>query len=216
MDLYCERCGPEFWAEPLNAWTNLSFLIAAFLCYLSAKRRMLFSGEIIILVGLAATVGVGSFLFHTFATVWAMWLDLIPILLLQLVFVWVYARKHLGFNQPATLGLTIGLVALSLCGLLLRDVLNGSVTYLPAWLLLGFFGFHFLRNSQNQPWLLLGATIAMFLALVFRTIDLAVCNAFPCGTHFLWHLLNGVTVFLVIQSLIVSEPLKQYGQRPAA
>lgn len=205
MDLYCERCGPEFWAEPLNAWSNLSFLIAAFASYRTATRREIFSGEIAVLVSLAAIVGVGSFLFHTFATVWAMWLDVIPILLLQLVFVWVYTRKQMGCSQPVAWGVMLGLVTLSLGGLSLRDVLNGSMMYLPAWLLLGVFGFHALTTSQHQPWLLLAATVTLFLALVFRTIDLAVCDAFPYGTHFLWHLFNGLTVFLVIQSLIVNQ-----------
>ena len=29
IDGYCERLDPSFWAEPLNAWTNLAFLLAA-------------------------------------------------------------------------------------------------------------------------------------------------------------------------------------------
>ena len=29
MDNYCERVGPEFWSEPLNAVTNAAFLVAA-------------------------------------------------------------------------------------------------------------------------------------------------------------------------------------------
>ena len=29
IDGYCERLDGAFWAEPLNAWTNLAFLLAA-------------------------------------------------------------------------------------------------------------------------------------------------------------------------------------------
>jgi hypothetical protein len=29
IDLYCERVSPSFWAEPVNAVSNLAFLIAA-------------------------------------------------------------------------------------------------------------------------------------------------------------------------------------------
>ncbi|MFT7390517.1 MAG: hypothetical protein ACI9ZH_000740, partial [Paracoccaceae bacterium] len=29
IDAYCERLGPQFWAEPVNAATNLAFLIGA-------------------------------------------------------------------------------------------------------------------------------------------------------------------------------------------
>ena len=30
IDNYCERIGDGFWAEPLNAITNLAFILAAF------------------------------------------------------------------------------------------------------------------------------------------------------------------------------------------
>lgn len=33
VDIYCERLGPSFWAEPFNAVTNASFLIAAWFAW---------------------------------------------------------------------------------------------------------------------------------------------------------------------------------------
>ena len=38
VDLYCERLDPSFWAEPLNAFTNLSFLIAAAIAFVQWRR----------------------------------------------------------------------------------------------------------------------------------------------------------------------------------
>jgi hypothetical protein len=32
IDAYCERLGPGLWAEPLNAVTNLAFIVAAVIC----------------------------------------------------------------------------------------------------------------------------------------------------------------------------------------
>jgi hypothetical protein len=32
IDAYCERLGPGLWAEPLNALTNLAFIVAALIC----------------------------------------------------------------------------------------------------------------------------------------------------------------------------------------
>jgi hypothetical protein len=29
IDSYCERTGPDFWSEPFNALSNLSFIVAA-------------------------------------------------------------------------------------------------------------------------------------------------------------------------------------------
>ncbi len=208
MDMYCERCGPEFWAEPLNALSNVSFLIAAFLAWRSAKRHRNLSPELQILIALAATVGVGSFLFHTFATEWAMYLDVVPILLFQLDFIWLYARRQMGLNSTKS-GLLLLLLLLSSLPLLaLRDVMNGSLSYVPAWMLLTGFGCHHIRQAKSGPWQLLIAAILLFVALVFRTIDQAVCDTLPYGTHFLWHLINGVTFFLVMQSLIVNPPEK--------
>jgi len=206
MDLYCERCGPGFWAEPLNALTNAAFLVAALFASLSAKRHGSMTGKVKCLIGLAVTVGVGSFLFHTFATLWAMYLDLIPIVLLQLSFFGLYARDQIGLSQTSVGLLLAGLLAVSLPGMRENAPLNGSLAYLPGWALLAVFGAYHIRQSKNQPWGLLAAAILLLIALVFRTIDQAVCETLPCGTHFLWHLLNGGVVFLVIQSLIVNPP----------
>lgn len=206
MDLYCERTGPEFWAEPLNALTNASFLLAAFFAYHTAKKHRALCPPIRILIGLAATVSVGSFLFHTFATVWAMYLDMIPIFAMMLFFMWVYFREQIGWSPLACGVLLAGLLATSLAGLPMRHVLNGSLMYVPAWLLFCGLGAWHIRNSKRGPWSLLGAAIVLLLGLGFRTIDLAVCGTIPFGTHFLWHLLTGVLVYLAIHSLIVNRP----------
>jgi len=38
IDLYCERLGPGIWAEPINALTNLAFLVAAFAAWRLADQ----------------------------------------------------------------------------------------------------------------------------------------------------------------------------------
>ena len=44
FDLYCERTGVEFWSEPVNALTNLAFVVAGLwgpLCDAAAGPRSL-------------------------------------------------------------------------------------------------------------------------------------------------------------------------------
>ena len=41
IDIYCERIEPGLWAEPLNAITNLAFIIAAFLLIRMILRLMI-------------------------------------------------------------------------------------------------------------------------------------------------------------------------------
>lgn len=38
IDLYCERIYPGFWAEPLNAITNIAFIIASFWAWQTAYK----------------------------------------------------------------------------------------------------------------------------------------------------------------------------------
>src|SRR5690606_41894770 len=71
VDIYCERLGPGFWAEPVNALTNLAFIAATIWGAASARHRGEDSPAIWLLIGLAVMAGIGSFLFQTIAQVWA-------------------------------------------------------------------------------------------------------------------------------------------------
>ena len=90
VDLYCERLGPGLWAEPVNTTTNLVFFVAAWVTWRMADHLRAFSVGVWLLIGLIGAIGMGSGLFHAFATNWARVLDVVPILLFQLVYVWLY------------------------------------------------------------------------------------------------------------------------------
>ena len=78
VDLYCERTGPEYWAEPLNALSNLAF-IAAGLWFLVKFRRERRDGWTETLAWMVTAVGIGSWLFHTHANQLTIYADVIPI-----------------------------------------------------------------------------------------------------------------------------------------
>ncbi len=80
IDAYCERTSSGLLAEPLNAITNASFLIAAWAAWFLARRLGRLSAGVQILIWLSVSVGIGSGLFHTTATAWALILDIVPIL----------------------------------------------------------------------------------------------------------------------------------------
>ena len=62
MDAYCERVGPGLLAEPLNAVSNISFLLAAWAAWVLANRTGTLSAGVRALIALAALVGIGSIL----------------------------------------------------------------------------------------------------------------------------------------------------------
>lgn len=216
IDLYCERNSAAFWAEPINAWSNLAFPIAALWATAAAWRQGA-TGEYWALVVLAGLVGVGSFLFHTFANVWSEYADTIPIWLFVVAAAVIAAKRAAGLRPgPLVLGgLVVALVFMVVFVTATDpeavaqgapDPLNGSGQYAPALIALAAFaGFTWVRRMPIRgP--MLAATLAFLAALFFRSIDLGVCAAFPLGTHFLWHLLNGLVVGLMLRAMLMADP----------
>ncbi|CAN0575733.1 unnamed protein product, partial [Laminaria digitata] len=96
IDIYCERLGPGLLAEPVNAVTNLAFIVAAYFLVrmiLRADPVVRRDAGIWALIALVLAIGIGSSLFHTFATRWALLTDVIPIAIFILVYTWYAIRR---------------------------------------------------------------------------------------------------------------------------
>ncbi len=204
IDIYCERTAAGLWDEPLNTLTNLAFVLAAALlarAYGQVYRGRLWQGwDLVLLIALIAAIGVGSGLWHLTAQSWAMWLDVLPILVFISVFLLVSLRRALGLGWAATLALFLLYHAVNTAvqRSLPPDTLNGSVFYLPTWAALALLSV-WLARRQWPGWRAYAAANALFLvSLSLRTIDAAVCGWLPIGTHFLWHLLNAWLLYLLV------------------
>jgi hypothetical protein len=205
VDLYCERLSPAFWAEPVNALSNLAFLLAAYFLWrlpLPQGRNTVVMSRILMLM--VAVIGVGSFLFHTVAQRWALFADVIPISLYQVLFLAFYVRKVARRNWLVTLGWVLFFFVVSYgVGRLPEQWLNGSVaSYGSAWLFIGGLGVYHSRMRKTEPMALLLATCVFTLSLVLRSMDMAVCPSISIGTHMFWHLLNGVVLYLTTRAFI--------------
>ena len=207
IGLYCERLGPGIWAEPINALTNLAFLVAAFAAFavwrLADQCRSL-SVVTGLLIGLMVAIGIGSGLFHTFATSWARVLDVLPILLFQIAYLWIYGSRIIMMQTVHLAGLAILFLIAAYFGRQFPHLLNGSLIYLPAFILLLGLGLYHYRHARTEPTLLLWAAAIFSASLFLRSIDLAVCKHFPIGTHFFWHLFNGLLVYLAFRGLLMN------------
>jgi len=84
LDIYCERLAPGIWAEPINAVTNLAFVIAA----IAILPRLRGDRPAMILAITIGLIGLASGLFHTFATGWAALADSLSILLFVLIYLY--------------------------------------------------------------------------------------------------------------------------------
>lgn len=203
IDIYCERLSPDFWAEPVNAITNGAFFIAGILAYLLAKRENALDWKSGLLIVLIFGMGVGSSLFHTFGTVWAMLTDVLPILFYQICFIVLYNRFVIGLKcwRSAAI-LAAFFVSMGFAMQLPREWLNGSLEYAPALIFVAGFGVYHWKNVQRERYGLLLAAAVFTVSVGFRSIDDAICDTFPLGTHFLWHCLNAVVLYLTTRAFI--------------
>lgn len=212
IDLYCERLGPSFWAEPFNAASNFAFIVAAAAAFNRWRQEGSRDPAVLALIAAAFVVGLGSFAFHTLATRGAMLLDVIPIgIFIYAYFLFALCRM-LVLSWPVSLTALGGFAALStgIASFVPRAVLNGSTGYFPALAALLVLGTMLRKKSCGRAML---AAAAVFIAsITLRIIDLDICPAFPTGTHFLWHILNAIVLYLLLRAALAVQGSRAFAK----
>jgi hypothetical protein len=198
IDSYCERLGPDYWAEPINALTNLAFVIAAAIMWPRVRGLPLARALCVVL----AVIGVGSWLFHTHATAWAAMADVLPILVYILIYIFAANRAYWGLSLWPALGLTALFIPYAAATVPLFQMIPGlgsSAGYAPVPLLILIYAILLRRRlPQVARGLAIGAGI-LIASLSFRTIDEPLCEMVPFGTHFMWHILNATMLGWMIE-----------------
>jgi|EndMetStandDraft_5_1072996.scaffolds.fasta_scaffold188357_2 hypothetical protein len=244
---YCERgLDPTFWAEPLNALSNLGFILAGALALRELMARPAGEGKAVryALVVLVFIIGIGSFLFHTVAEPWAATADVAPIGLFMLAYfayalsrfvglpLWAIPPALAGFayviSQAMQLQCWRGQIGFTLPVPAFENAscLNGSLGYLPALAaMLLISGLLAARRHPTAPYVL-AASLVFMVSLTFRTMDRIWCQDLivagrSIGTHFLWHLLNSTTLYLLLLAAVRhgahgAAPARQHAGKPAA
>ena len=74
-----------------------------------------------------------------------------------------------------------------------------TASYTPIAFLIAAYGIYLLRDLPDVGrGLIIGASL-LGLSLTFRALDIPLCDQWPIGTHFVWHLLNGVMLGWMIE-----------------
>jgi Ceramidase len=228
IDLYCERTDPSFWAEPANALSNTAFLVAAAAALLRWRRVNGQDWPALALIAVTIAVGAGSFIFHTVATRGARLADVIPIAIFIYGYLLLALRRFLGLSAGISAVILVTYVgaAQALSWLAPPRAFNGSIDYLPALIALiavalaargdvrsksviAEFDTSISPSRPRPTWVGLGwAAVIFAVSLALRTIDIAACDAFPLGTHFIWHLLNATLLYVLLRTAIERGPLR--------
>lgn len=208
IDLYCERTSATFWAEPINALSNLSFVAAALAILLLCRRHAIRPGwQGLFLIANLAMIGVGSFLFHTFANRLTLVLDLLPIFIYQLAFLAFYLSSVAAYSRRTVIGLLAAFLVVNLqLAALPREWLNGSLIYGGALLFMAGLAILHRLQAAREPSILVIATAIFLISLTCRSLDTWLCDRLPLGTHYLWHLLNGIVLYLTTRAFLLNQP----------
>lgn len=200
VDGYCERMGPEYWAEPINALTNLAFVLAAFVMW----RRSAGVPMARLLCAILFAIGLGSYLFHTFAQVWAGVADVLPIAVFVIVYLFAVNRDIIG-QSPLIAAVTTG-AGLVTSSLMVANIeplmrlLGSSRSYAPVLLLIVVYAMVMgIRRNRSVAVNFAIAASLFAVSLTFRTLDETLCGHVHVGTHFLWHVLNGMLLAWMIE-----------------
>lgn len=201
---YCERLDPGWWGEPLNAVSNLGFLLAAGLAWRHLSRRPDAPAGTTLLAVLLALVGLASLSFHVLATRLTLVLDVAFIALFNVAYLWLFLRRVLSWRAPAAWLAVAGFIGIDVLrgALLPPGLLYGSAMYLPPLCVLLLLAWAARRRSGAAAGRM-GAAAAVFaVSLSARTLDQPLCAIWPPGLHFVWHLLNALVLLQLITAFV--------------
>jgi hypothetical protein len=222
--LYCERgTNDALWAEPINAISNAGFFLAALIfwqlvLWRSPEER---SADHYLFVVLVFLIGFGSLAFHLFADEGTALADVIPITVFMLCYLGFALNRLLGV-PPGWMVLLAIVFAASIGGAMqvhcwgggigfagtVSDseiCLNGSMAYLPALISMMVIGMALAERHHTAAPYILAAAVMFIVSVILRSADLAFCDQVVIegrnvGTHFIWHLLNAVVLFLLLRA----------------
>jgi hypothetical protein len=229
--LYCERgANGALFAEPLNAASNAAFLLAALaaLILLLRRPREARSADHSLLIVLVFLIGLGSLSFHLLADRASLLADVIPINVFMLVYLGFALNRFLGVPPGWTVLALIGFVGVVALTMQVKcwsggigfpgaevtgasECLNGSLVYLPALLAMAVVGGLMAERKHPAAPYVLWAAVIFTISVTFRSLDLALCDVYQLqgrkiGTHFIWHLLNGLALFLLLRASLEVGP----------
>ena len=209
LNIYCERLGPGFWNEPINALTNLIFILVGFILVFKTmpNKLCLFLSIQIILIGTA------SFLFHTFANILVGLIDTVSIMLFGVTYIFGSNYYLLKLSTVTSLIIAFCLVPFSFIVSQLTIMsfgsLNGSTLYLSFIILFVTYSYLIRKEFAQMSVILLCSALFLLISIFFRTIDIISCNSISVGTHFVWHIMNGLLLGTLVWGIQQSINLEE-------
>jgi hypothetical protein len=203
---YCESPIFSSFFEPLNTVTNLFFMIVGCILIVQLRRKGKLDSKAIYLSSLMILIGFGSFAWHFYRSDITLLADSIPIAIFVISYLYFYLA-HITKKNIYRLLLFLGFfIYTPILTIFLNrhsgDLFgNGGAGYIAAisyFLLLQIFNY---INSIPVISRSLLIILIFSISIFARQIDMYACEKIAFGTHFLWHILNSLVLYLMIRLL---------------
>ncbi len=186
---YCEATPFLFIAQPFNTISSLVFLVMAMIVWRNPDHQYHRWGMVLMFIC--------SCFWHATGIPWALALDIAAIVIWLVLFVFDLGRTHTMSPYRNTLWLGM-LLFLGLCWITamltqqFMPLLSGA--FLPAALAVLL-----VRLSPCMPKkikrICLVCGLSMFFAIAMRELDLITCQWLSVGSHWLWHIAAGASLY---------------------
>jgi len=196
IELFCEERNDDFIQMGL-IWSSLSYIFVAGLLtrpWLCRKDTQIVSFQTLFIL-LSCAIGISSFFFHILKNTWSYFLHTAPIIILVIAYISVALHDYVGFKPMLSfiVSLSAGSVVVSF------TYATPKFAFFPVPILMVLIaaGAYFNNGSKTAAYLILCAAL-LSVAIVFRWLDLPLCDRFPFGLHSIWHLLSAITIYCLI------------------
>lgn len=220
--IYAETDLSRFPVEPWNTFSNLIFLLI--FIYFSRRSRINFLKHPLLVVSLPIllTGFIGGTVYHATRSD-PLWLkmDWMPIFILCLLAAFDFWYKVTSGRLWLAAALIVGMfvatrtifLALPIGGALRISVLYSS---LAVFLLLPAFLLALKVRSRDLWYRLLGSALLFAIAINFRVLDRGLgADIMPMGTHFLWHIFGGLSVFCLMDFVLLYDERTRLNENEA-
>jgi len=195
--------------EPLNTLTNIGFLVAAYLVFRLYWRDRDYKGkrmwDIYFLNLCMIFIGVGSISFHMYPSLYTELADTLFIILFIIVY---FTSAMVRITSLSKFQVAVAMMAFVFTtNSLVRyfpNAMNDSVAYLSSMGALIFIAFYLHIKRRAAATYFLIASVLGMVSLFFRVVDVEVCEEIPFGTHFIWHIMNSILLYILMKQLLRS------------
>jgi hypothetical protein len=209
---FCERTTPYLLGqEGLNDWTHLAFFLSCAIALWWHSRHGTLRHMNGFLAAWIGVIGLASMSLHLYPIGLTYLADTSAITIFMALFTYHAPRQLRGYRHGQALRLSGAfLLATALCGLPSKLIGQEwlTLTFLPslafmAWLACTATTAHARRNFM---W----ATGVFGISMSAHGLDLPTCRLTGgLGTHWLWHVCNGLMLGLLVTALPIAKPSKR-------